>query len=334
MDVETLVAAVSSSLGLSVAGAYWLGRTFIQHRLTEALEQRKSELTRQLETHRMGLSQDLERIKGQIQLELGRDKAAFDGSIKREVEAQLGQLAAQRQYEYEAKRRLYLAIGPLRFQLLLACRDFAGRVESFHRREHYRLTIAGYYGRSTIYRLLRPLAIAELIERQVGVADFAVDPSAVVCLRFRRTITRLLSGDELVHGRPDLDWSAQVQHLFADALTSCAQALIHREATGAERVLRFDEFNSRLEAEGFDIVAPLDQLLDQFEVKSKPVLWLRLVAYAHACNALIDRLGSGLEFAPRPFPTSLLLEAAGDAHTLSHLEATCTRVRELELVEL
>jgi len=334
MDVETVVAAVSSSLGLSLAGAYWLARTLVQHRLTEALEQRKSELSRQLETHKLSLSQDLERTKGQIQLELGRDKAAFDGSIKREVEAQLGQLAAQRQYEYEAKRRLYVAIGPLRFQLLLACRDFAGRVESFHGREQYRLTLAGYYGRSTIYRLLRPLAIAELIERQVGVADFAVDPSAVVCLRFRRTITRLLSGDELVLGRPDLDWSAQVQHLYSDTLASCAQALIHREASGAERVLRFDEFDDRLDAEGFAIVAPLDRLLDQFELKAKPVLWLRLVAYAHACNALIDRLGPGLEFAPRPFPTERLLAAAGDDHTLAHLQATLQRVHELELVPL
>jgi hypothetical protein len=334
MDIDTVVAAVSSSLSLSLAGAYWMGRTLVQHQLTEALEQRKSELSRQLETHKLALSQDLERTKGQIQLDLGRDKAAFDGSIRHEVESQLGQLAAKRQYEYEAKRRLYLAIGPLRFQLLLACRDFARRIESICAREHYVLTLSGYYGRSTVYRLLRPLAIAELIERQVGVADFAVDPSAVVCLRFRRTITRLLCGDELVHGRPDLDWSAQLQHLFADVLSACAQSLIQHEANGGERVLRFDEFDAKLQAEGFGCVSPLDRLLDQFEPKAKPVLWLRLVAYAHACNALINRLGVAIAFQPHDMPTVALIAAAGDDHTRTHLDATLERIRTLELVDL
>lgn len=333
MDLATVVAAASSSLGLSLAGAYWLSRTLVQHRLSAALEQRKSELSRELETHKLGLSQDLERTKGQIQWELGRDKALFDAAIKREVEAQLGQMAVQRQYEYEARRRLYTAIGPLRFQLLLACRDLAGRIESFHTREHYRMDIASYYGRSTLYRLLRPLSIAELVERQIGIADFAVDPSAVVCLRFRRTITRILSGDELVRGRPDVDWRYQTQHVFADSLAACAQALIQRDGS-AERILRFDEFNARLDADGMAAVSPFDQLLDGLQVGAKPILWLRLVAYGHACNALIDRLGPALDFAPRPFPTAALLAATGDAYTAAHLAELQDRVREIELVAL
>lgn len=334
MDLGTVVAAVTSSLGLSLAGAYWLARTLVQHRLTDALEQRKSELSRQLESHKLGLSQDLERTKGQIQLELGQDKALFEAAIKREVDTQLGQMAAQRQYEYEARRRLYTAIGPLRFQLLLACRDLAGRIESFLAREHYHLDIANYYGRSTLYRLLRPLSIAELVERQVGVADFAVDPSAVVCLRFRRTITRILSGDELVQGRPGVDWSRQAEHVFADSLAACAQALIHREASGAERILRFDEFNARLDKDGMAVVAPFDSLLDGLQVGAKPILWLRLVAYGHACNALIDRLGPGLDFEPRPYPTAALLAATGDAHTTAHLADVLGRVSAVELVAL
>jgi len=319
---------------LSLAGGYWLARTLVQHQLTEALEQRKSELARELETHKLSLSQDLERTKGQIQLELGHDKAAFEGAIKREVDIQLGQIAAQRQYEYEARRRLYTAIGPLRFQLLLACRDLAGRIQAFHAREHYRLDLASYYGRSTLYRLLRPLSIAELVERQVAIADFAVDPSAVVCLRFRRTITRILSGDELVRGRPGVDWSGQFEHVFADSLAACAQALILREASGAERILRFDEFNARLDKEGFGIVSPFDSLLDELQVKAKPILWLRLVAYGQACNALIDRLGPDLDFESRPFPTGTLLAAAGDDYTAANLAELERRVREVELVAL
>jgi hypothetical protein len=46
-----------------------------------------------------------------------------------------------------------------------------------------------YYGKNTLYRMLRPIAISELIERQIAYADFAVDPSAVKVLRFRRTVS-------------------------------------------------------------------------------------------------------------------------------------------------
>jgi hypothetical protein len=334
MDIETVVATVSSSLGLSLAGAYWLARTLIQHQLTEALEKRKAELSRELETHKLAISQDLERTKGQIQLDLGRDKAVVEGSVKREVETQLGQLAAQRQYEYDARRRLYLAIGPLRFQLLLACRDYAGRIVAFHGTERYSMALTNYYGRSTLYRLLRPLAIGELIEKQVAVTDFGVDPGAVDCLRFRRTITRIMSGDELVEGRPGVKWDAEVEHVYADSLAVSAQALIGHDPDGSERVLRFDEFTERLKAEGWGIVAPFNALLEDFLVGAKPILWLRLVAYGHACNALIDRLGQGLGFEPRPFPTELLLRRAGDKFTLEHLPAICERVRDVELVTL
>lgn len=334
MDIQTVVAAAGSSLGVSLAAAYWLSRTLIQHRLTEALETRKAELSRELETHKLGLSQELERSKGQIQLELARDKALAEGSVKREVETQLGQFAAQRQYEYEARRRLYTAIGPLRFQLLMACRDLSGRIAAFHTQDRYQLTLGGYYGRSTLYRVLRPLSIGELIERQLGIADFAVDPAAVDCLRFRRTITRILSGDELLAGRPSVNWKAQVEHVFADSVTVCAQALIVREANGSERVLRFDEFNVRLAQEGPGIVAPFDTLLEGFQAGAKPLLWLRLVAYAAACNALVDRLGGELGFESRAFPTEALLRGTGDAFTLEHLPALCQKVREMELVAL
>ncbi len=334
IDIGTVVAAATSSLGLSLGGAYWLARTLIQHRLTEALEKRKAELSRELENHKLGLSQDLERTKGQIQLDLGRDKAMVEGSVKREVETQLAQLAAQRQYEYEAKRRLYLAIGPLRFQLLLACRDYAGRVDAWQRKENYELNLSSYYGRSTLYRLLRPLSISELIERQVGIADFAVDPSAVNCIRFRRTITRIWSGDDLVEGRTDADWSAQVEHVFADSVSACAQALIQVDANGVERVARFDEFNERIRTQGLAIVRPFDRLFEDFRVGQKPILWLRLVAYGAACNALVEKLGEGLGFEPRPFPTEALLRRGGDTSTLQDLPAVCRRVEDVELVAL
>ena len=69
-------------------------------------------------------------------------------------------------YEYNARKRLYEVIGPLRFQLLIACRDVVRRVAGHTRSRRWNMNPADYYGNNTLYRLLRPLAICTLIERK------------------------------------------------------------------------------------------------------------------------------------------------------------------------
>jgi hypothetical protein len=334
VDYETVIAAVTSSLGVSLGGAYWLARTLIENKLLTALEDRKAELSRQLETHKLGLSQTLEQTRSELQSALTRDQARIEGQVRQEVERHLGQEASQRQYEYDARRRLYLAIGPLRFQLLLACRDLAGRVESFGAYERFELSLDTYYGRSTLYRILRPLAIAEAIENQVALNDFSIDPGALVCLRFRRTLTRIWSGSEVIGQRSDADWSSQVQHVFADSLSICAQALICRGDSDGHRIYRFDEFNESLDREGPERVAPFDVLLTDFQPHSKPILWLRLVAHGHACNALVQRLGTEMGFEQKVFPTQLLLQQGGDPTTIADLQACLSRIGSVELVAI
>jgi hypothetical protein len=335
MDIGTIAAAITSSVGASLSGAYWLARTLIQHRLQAEMEARRAGLAQQLETHKLGLNQQLERMRGDLQAKLAQDKAQVEGSIRREVETFLGQAAAQRQYEFDARKRLYLAIGPLRFQLLLACRDLAGRVQSLGSSErHYSLSLTGYFGRSTLYRLLRVLAIAEVIETQVALNDFSVDPGAIDCLRFRRSLTRILSGDELVHGHPDVDWTRQAQHVYSDRLTVCAQALVDGDGGKAHRILRFQEFNARLDEAGVRSVAPFDTLLNDFQPTSKPLLWLRLIACGHACNALVDRLGAECGFVQREFPTERLLAEGKDAVIAGDAAGFAHRIADIALVSL
>jgi hypothetical protein len=331
VDLATVVTAVVSSLGGSVAATYWVAQEIIKNRLQRDLEERKAQLSQQLETYKLGLNQDLERTKGELQLGLARDKALVDGTIRKEVETQLGEGAAQRQYELEARRRLYLAIGPLRFQLLLACRDLTGRVESFAVRERYHMDLEGYYGRSTLYRVLRPIAVCELIEEQIALADFSIDPGAIDCLRFRRTLTRIFSGDELPGDHPQVNWSSQEQHVYADSLSSCARALI--DASEGKRILRFDEFHDLLREKGAAVVSPFDALLSGFESAAKPILWIRLVAYANACNELVRRLG-GPEFEPHVFPVEDSLKRGGDPFTLSRLSQYLARIKSVQLVQL
>lgn len=334
MDWATLVAAVTSSLGITAAGAYWLGQALVNHRLNQALEERKSELTQQLDAQKAIAAQDLERLKNTLQLDQARIKSTMDAEIRKQVESQLGEIAVHRQYEYEARRRLYVAIGPLRFQLLLACRDFVSRIQALDSSKRYELNLNEYFARSTVYRLLKPLALATLIEEQMALADFSVDKAAIDCLRFRRSITRILSGDELVGKHPKIDWSRQYEHAYADSLASVAQAMIVRPAGEAARTLRFDEFTIKVRAQGWASFSPLDNLLEHFRPAAKPILWLRLVAYASSCNALVSRQGQELGFRDEPFDTASMLSRSEDPFTQANFPELLTCMRELELVML
>jgi hypothetical protein len=304
VDVGTAVTSVFASLGLSAAGFYWIGKTLAEHQLQRMMEDHKAELS--------------------------RDLARVEGLVREQVETSLGETAARRQYEYDARRRLYLAIGPLRFQLLLACRDLAGRINMFPV-EHYATSLKGYYGRSTAYRILRPIAIADLIQEQVALSDFSLDIEAVECLRFRRTATRIFSGDEIVRGHPDANWNAQVQHVYAERLQQAARILVSAED---KRILLFDEFAKRLDEEGVGAIAPFDRLLEKFSVENKPILWLRLVAWGNACNALIERLGDASIFPRTDFPVRKLIGQTGDRFIDRHLGDYEKRIQSLRLVEL
>ena len=88
-------------------------------------------------------------------------------------------------YQSLARQHLMEAIGPLRMQLLFGAREAVHRVNS-HVRPGIRWNMdpAEDYVRSTVYRILRPLAVAQLIENAMGTADFTVDAEAVDLLRF------------------------------------------------------------------------------------------------------------------------------------------------------
>src|ERR1051326_1516949 len=104
-------------------------------------------------------------------------------------------------YELPAKQRLYQALGPLRLQLIFASRDVVDRVRR-HPGTSWNLDPHEYYGRSFIWRLLRPPAIAALIERQLAIADFSVDPGALDLLRLNAAMEEMLTGGEVLLGHP------------------------------------------------------------------------------------------------------------------------------------
>lgn len=313
LSPQVQAALVSAAVALVVAIVAAVANPLAQRRVERA----KAEFQRELETHRNALLAELE-----------RGKAEFQAGINREVQLQLGERAAQREYEYDARKRLYLAIGPLRFQLLSACRACANRVQGLGLGRRYAIGLDGYYGRNTIFRLLSPLAIAELIARQIAHSDFAIDRGAMDCLRLRESFSRSLSGDDLVLDHPEVDWTRQTQHLVSGARIKAANALVLEGRDGAEpRALRFDEFDALdLGAEGgpFRAVATL---LGDFDPREKSLLWVRLVGLAYSCNEFINRNGGELGFEAKEFPLETLLRASGNAHVIGRIDDYAAAIR-------
>lgn len=223
-------------------------------------------------------------------------------------------------YRSNARRRLYEAIGPLRLQLLFAARDVVDRL-SGHLRDAvpsgqgWNMDVKEYYVQSFVYRMLRPLAIGQLIQRQMSIADFAVDDSALELLRFDHVARRMLTGDEITLDNPAADWSFQTDHLFGDNLRVAAGALIVDDGPGEARIMDFAEFAAFLNSGATP--QALNALFSIFggckrSLLENPIFWLRLVGYGYACNGLLTQQGKGLGFRPRTYNSTEMLRHADD----------------------
>jgi hypothetical protein len=238
---------------------------------------------------------------------------------------------AKLDYEYAARKRLYEAVGPLRFQLVVAARDLASRVNSHLRSRRWVMTPSGYYVHSFIYRLLRPLAIGVLVERQMSYADFSVDPSSVDLLRFDRTAYRMLTGAE-PFSRPEaggetrvyydgLDWGRESQHIFRDNLRSAAMFLLSRGADDRDVVMDYAEFRQQCpDPLQEPRLAGLAHLFGRNtnSILEAPVFWVRLVGYAYCCRDYVIRHGPGVGVAVPDLDVASLLGQTRDPQIQAH----------------
>src|SRR6266436_657916 len=149
MDATTLISSLISSGIVSFAAARWLAKRLVDHRLRKELAEHKGAIDAKV-------GKELAEHSALLNDRLTAARTEVDAFLRRSVEENLGERAAERQYRFEAQKRLYAAIGPLRFQLVLACSDFAGRIERIgNGKQQYPTSLNGYFGRSTAFRLLR-----------------------------------------------------------------------------------------------------------------------------------------------------------------------------------
>ncbi|WP_433729641.1 hypothetical protein ACQP0C_00920 [Nocardia sp. CA-129566] len=250
--------------------------------------------------------------------------------------AQLDADAMDRQariaYESMARQRLYEAIGPLRMQLLYSARDAIHRIVGHVRAGmDWNMDPSADYGRSTIYRLLCPLAVAQLIERAVGAADFSVDAGALGLLRFGATSERMLSSDNVVLDHPDVDWARQTQHLFRDNLRAAAARLIDDDHD-RPIVISYDRFLEEVPDPARDPeLEALAAILSQCSrhMGENPLFWLRLVGYAYACGELVRTQGVPLGFATPTIDPAMLLRKTGDEYISRHIDDYVAAMRRV-----
>lgn len=234
----------------------------------------------------------------------------------------LARLQARLNYDATARLRLYEAIGPLRFQLLLACRDVERRVSVHVEGGPWDMDPAKYFVRSFIFRILRPLALIILVERETRYADFAVDESSLDLIKFETAASRILVDDDPLPYYDGLDWVSETQHVFRDNLRKAASRLLNMDPSGKAYVIDGAEFDARWPDPLADPdLKPLAQLFADCDgwITKNPVFWCRLVGFAYVCSWYIENHGRKLGFAARPIDAGRLLRRVDDPQILDHL---------------
>jgi hypothetical protein len=238
--------------------------------------------------------------------------AQEQGRLERELELLKSQRIAEneaararRDYEYEARKRLYAELYPLVFQLHEAAIAACNRVKNLARAtrqghlspgpENWLDTGDPYYLHSTMYTLLAPLAVHELMTRRLTLFDLNLDPHlhrqrffakrAYQCLRSDFDLSDPESYPPLLlepsrperrYGPPETApgvaltpaeerWAWR-QGLYSGQVAQAADALLTSDQkaaagdTGRQRVLTYAEFARALGAQ--DLRAPGEETTD------------------------------------------------------------------------
>lgn len=231
-----------------------------------------------------------------------------------------GERNAQRDYRYEAMKRLYTDLQPLLFQLAELCDSAYLHTRGLARTARNGNLGAGpqswlddpeddYYLLSTVYRVLVPVAVVGLMRRRLTFVDLTVDQELAQQYRFARALSGTWnSGFDIAGKDPELHYrphdpdaralSAEspgvygLQHLYAgevDALVSC---LVVADPDGRVRPRTYGEFEeAHREAAARDRVAPAVELFTAFHPRTHPVLWRMLVVNAHLYRAIARTFG-------------------------------------------
>lgn len=251
-------------------------------------------------------------------------QAAALADWKAERDAERAELQAgrdaERDYVYDARKRLYTEFQPILFQLVEACESAYGRIAN--------LTIASkepalelhgknwlrdsdYYRLSTIYRLIAPAVHVRLCRRKLTAVDLTVDPR----LRAQYAIAKLIystwnDGYELARTISDYPYkplwlspgpnasvpdTSIAQHLVIGELDLIAEALTVTDTDKTRRCIEYGEFEEAYNDQQSVIhqrVSIVEALFTDFRPDRRPVLWRLLLCQACLHKTLMVSIAS------------------------------------------
>ncbi|MET8149766.1 hypothetical protein ACIBSW_29370 [Actinoplanes sp. NPDC049668] len=248
-----------------------------------------------------------------VQKRLNDQKSALDRSVQEHLNRQNAALSesakeqdARRDYAYDARKRLYEVTEPLFFQLAERAEDLAGRIVGLARCARQGdlepadgwLSGDGYYLRTTIHRLVAPVAIFHLLQDRMTLVDLRLDEETRIqywmAKQLAWTITDAYS---FAKCEPEpLPYKPQEEHpnqgLPSGVLEAAGQSVIVAGGDSPARVMRFGEFDAAFSKNGSAVnqaCLPFLGMLLNFHPRTHPVLWRILVTQSHLCAAFIHR---------------------------------------------
>jgi hypothetical protein len=230
--------------------------------------------------------------------------------LKNELSDMSAERTARRSYEYDARKRLYTVTEPILFQLFERAEDLRASIIGIARTARRGgldlnsnwLSYDGYYLRSTIHRLLAPVALFHLLQDGLTQVDLGLDPNIRTQYSISKYLAWALSDHyEFAKYEPEIPYDPDAsglgpgagvppQGLNSGIIDTAGESLILRLSSGPVRVMRFGEFNEAYAAQNsklYAACAPVAQLLFNFHPRTHPVLWRILIAQAHLCAACI-----------------------------------------------
>lgn len=236
--------------------------------------------------------------------------------LKAELAEKKSENDARRDYQYEARKRLYEECEPLLFQLAEVSEYALYRSQSLARTARRGdldppntwLHGPDYYMATTIYILLAPLAVFKLIQRRITFVDLTVEPQIraqyqlAKALYFSFTdhfdfaqVQPVIAYDPHVSNWKKLRLTDPVKYwrqgIPAGRLDVAVEALIFQQASVPARLKSYGEFEAEYLTQNSPTQNTFSHVTDvfiNFHPATRPVLWRTLIAQAHIYRALLE----------------------------------------------
>lgn len=256
-------------------------------------------------------------VQQKVQTAIEAERKAFQEdltTLKAALDDRNSAAAARRDYEYEARKRLYDEVEPLLFQVYEALDEAHHRVRSLARTarngELGWLEENGYYLASTVYKLLLPVSHLRLIQQRMTFVDLGLDPQIELRYLLLKQYARSFTDDfifaQMSPLRPydpnNADWRRKRdenpavysrQALVVGDLECVADLLITREGEKS-RAMSYSEFEGLLKQASIDEnLHEAIELFRGFCPKRKPVLARMLAAQGCLSKFIVSTYSAG-----------------------------------------